>query len=299
MITKRNEKQNIPEEMVLVPEGKFLMGSTEDDVKKLLELDSNVEASRFDVEVPQRKVYLSAYLIDKCPVTNTDYKKFIESGGYKQRDCWSKAGWDYISQTKPLDSGNLDSTMGGEDDCPVTNISWYEAEAFAKYVGKRLPTEAEWEKAARGTDGKVYPWGNEFDKAKLNCSEARIEKTTPVVKYVQGRSEYGCFDMARNVWEWTADWFDSQYYRSAPDRDPQGPDKAEDDPFFGRPEDVGTSIYEIEPPGEGRDTLSGCRVLRGGSWSGGGVIHIRCANRDYDEPDYKNETIGFRCARSI
>ncbi len=299
MITKRNEKQNIPEEMVLVPEGKFLMGSTEDDVKKLLELDSNVEASRFDVEVPQRKVYLSAYLIDKCPVTNADYKKFIESGGYKQRDCWSKVGWDYISQIKPLDSGNLDSTMGGEDDCPVTNISWYEAEAFAKYVGKRLPTEAEWEKAARGTDGKVYPWGNEFDKAKLNCSEARIEKTTPVVKYVQGRSEYGCFDMAGNVWEWTADWFDSQYYRSAPDRDPQGPGKAEDDPFFGRPEDVGTSIYEFEPPEEGGDTLSDCRVLRGGSWSGGGVVHIRCANRDYDEPDYRNETIGFRCARSI
>ncbi len=299
MITKRNEKQNIPEEMVLVPEGKFLMGSTEDDVKKLLELDSNVEASRFDVEVPQREVYLSAYLIDKCPVTNADYKKFIESGGYKQRDCWSKVGWDYISQIKPLDSGNLDSTMGGEDDCPVTNISWYEAEAFAKYVGKRLPTEAEWEKAARGTDGKVYPWGNEFDKAKLNCSEARIEKTTPVVKYVQGRSEYGCFDMAGNVWEWTADWFDSQYYRSAPDRDPQGPGKAEDDPFFGRPEDVGTSIYEFEPPEEGGDTLSDCRVLRGGSWSGGGVVHIRCANRDYDEPDYRNETIGFRCARSI
>ena len=299
MITKRNEKQNIPEEMVLVPEGQFLMGSTEEDVKKLLELDSNVEASRFDVEVPQREVYLSGYLIDKCPVTIAEYKKFIESGGYKKRDYWSKAGWDYILQTKPLDGDDLNSTMGGEDDCPVVNISWYEAEAFAKYAGKRLPTEAEWEKAARGTDGKVYPWGNEFDKTKLNCSEARIEKTTPVVKYTEGRSEYGCFDMAGNVWEWTADWFDSQYYRSAPERDPQGPDKAEDDPFFGRPEDVGTSIYEFEPPGEGGDTLSGCRVLRGGSWSGGGVVHIRCANRDYDEPDYKNETIGFRCARSI
>ncbi|MFV1975499.1 MAG: formylglycine-generating enzyme family protein [Candidatus Scalindua sp.] len=299
MIAKCDEKQNIPEEMVLVPEGSFLMGSTEDDINKLLELDSNVEASRFDVEVPQRKVCLGAYLIDKYPVTNAEYKKFIESGGYKQRDYWSNAGWDYVLQIKPLDGDDLNSAMDSDDGCPVVNVSWYEAEAFAKYMGKRLPTEAEWEKAARGTDGRVYPWGNEFDKTKLNCSESRIEKTTPVDKYLQGRSEYGCFDMAGNVWEWTADWFDSQYYRSASDRDPQGPDKAEDKPFFGRPEDVGTSIYELEPAEAGSGTLSDCKVLRGGSWSGGGVVHIRCANRDYDEPDYRNETIGFRCARSV
>jgi formylglycine-generating enzyme required for sulfatase activity len=299
MITKRNEKQNIPEEMVLIPEGQFLMGSTEDDINKLLELDRNVEASRFDVEVPQREVCLGAYLINKYPVTNAEYKKFIESGGYKQRDYWSNAGWDYVLQIKPLDGDDLNSAMDSDDGCPVVNVSWYEAEAFAKYTGKRLPTEAEWEKAARGTDGRVYPWGNEFDKTKLNCAESRIERPTPVVKYLQGRSEYGCFDMAGNVWEWTADWFDSQYYRSAPGRDPQGPAKAEDKPFFGRPEDVGTSIYELEPASAGSGTLSDCKVLRGGSWSGGGVVHIRCANRDYDEPDYRNETIGFRCARSI
>jgi formylglycine-generating enzyme required for sulfatase activity len=299
MITKRNEKQNIPEEMVLIPEGQFLMGSTEDDINKLLELDRNVEASRFDVEVPQREVCLGAYLINKYPVTNAEYKKFIESGGYKQRDYWSNAGWDYVLQIKPLDGDDLNSAMDSDDGCPVVNVSWYEAEAFAKYMGKRLPTEAEWEKAARGTDGRVYPWGNEFDKTKLNCAESRIERPTPVVKYLQGRSEYGCFDMAGNVWEWTADWFDSQYYRSAPGRDPQGPAKAEDKPFFGRPEDVGTSIYELEPASAGSGTLSDCKVLRGGSWSGGGVVHIRCANRDYDEPDYRNETIGFRCARSI
>jgi len=299
MITKRNEKQNIPEEMVHIPEGPFLMGSTENDINKLLELDSNVEAGRFDVEVPQREVYLGAYLIDKCPITNAEYKKFIESGGYEQRDYWSKSGWDYVLEIKPLDGDGLNSAMDGEEDCPVVNVSWYEAKAFAKYMGKRLPTEAEWEKAARGTDGRVYPWGNEFDKTKLNCSESRIEKPTPVTKCPQGQSFYGCFDMAGNVWEWTADWFDSQYYRSAPDKDPQGPDKAEDKPFFGRPEDVGTSIYEFEPPEEGSGTLSDCKVLRGGSWSGGGVVHIRCANRDYDEPDYRNETIGFRCARSL
>ncbi|HJO48765.1 MAG TPA: SUMF1/EgtB/PvdO family nonheme iron enzyme, partial [Candidatus Scalindua sp.] len=258
--------------------------------------DRNVEASRFDVEVPQREVYMSAYLIDKSPVTNAEYRKFIESGGYKQKNFWSDAGWDYVQQAKPLDSDSVHSAMDGEDDCPVVNVSWYEAEAFAKYVGKRLPTDAEWEKAARGTDGRIYPWGNEFDKAKLNCAESKIEKPTPVARFPDGISGYGCFDMAGNVWEWTADWFDSQYYSSAPDRDPQGPVKAEDKPFFGRPEDVGTSIYELEPSKAGSSMLSDCKVLRGGSWNGGGVIHIRCANRDYDEPDYKNDTIGFRCA---
>ncbi len=296
MVARNDEKQKLPEGMVLIPEGPFLMGSTEEDINKVLELDRNVEASRFDVEVPQREVYMSAYLIDKYPVTNAKYRKFIESGGYKQRDFWSDAGWDYVQQSKPLDSDGVHSALDGEDDCPVVNVSWYEAEAFAKYAGKRLPTEAEWEKAARGTDGRIYPWGNEFDKTKLNCAESKIEKPTPVTKFPEGISGYGCFDMAGNVWEWTADWFDSQYYRSAPDRDPQGPAKAEDKPFFGRPEDVGTSIYDLEPAEAGDSTLSDCKVLRGGSWNGGGVIHIRCANRDYDEPDYKNDTIGFRCA---
>ncbi len=299
MVTKSNIKQNIPKDMVLVPEGPFLMGSTEEDIEKLLELDRNVEAGRFEVEVPQREVNLSAYLIDKYPVTNAEYKKFIESGGYEQREFWSKLGWDYVLLSKPLDNGDLSSVMDGEDDCPVVNVSWYEAEAFANYIGKRLSTEAEWEKAARGTDGRVYPWGNEFDKSKINSAESKIEKPTPVTKYSQSTSEYGCFDMVGNVWEWTADWYDSQYYRCAPDKDPQGPAKAENEPFFGRPEEVGTSIYELEPSKAGSSTLSNCKVLRGGSWNGAGVVHIRCANRDYDEPDYKNDTIGFRCAMSL
>jgi len=293
-----NEKQGIPEGMVLIPEGLFLMGSTKQDIDKLLELDRNIETVRLDNEIPQREVFMSAYLIDKYPVTNAEYKKFIESDGYGQKVFWSDAGWQYISQSHPLENGDTDVILNGEGDCPAVNVSWYEAEAFAKWAGKRLPTEAEWEKAARGTGGRMYPWGNTFEKINLNCSESKNEKPAPVTKYPQGQSPYGCFDMAGNVWEWTADWYDSQYYGSAPEKDPQGPKDAEADPYYGQPEEVGVSVYDLEPS-TGSKTLSGCKVLRGGSWSGAGIVHVRCANRDYDEPIYKNDTMGFRCAKSL
>ena len=288
----------MPEDMILIPEGTFFMGSTSQNIEDLLKTDRTIEAERLEGEMPQREVFLSAYLIDKYPVTNAQYKKFIESGGYTQKTCWSEAGWQYVSQTNPLGSGDLDNVMNGEPDCPVVNVSWFEAEAFARWAGKRLPTEAEWEKAARGTDGRIYPWGNEFDKTRLNCAEAKFEKPTAVTRYSQGQSVYGCFDMAGNVWEWVADWYDSQYYRHAPNKDPRGPTMGEENPYFGRPEEVGISIYELRPsPTSG--ALSPCKVLRGGSWNGSGVVHVRCANRDYDEPAYKNDTIGFRCAKSI
>lgn len=298
MIRINEARQNAPEDMILIPEGSFLMGSAKEDIDRLSDLDRNIDTERLKNEIPPREVYLSAYLIDKYPVTNAKYKQFIESGGYTQKPFWSDAGWEYVLQANPLENNDLDSVLKGEPDCPTVNISWYEAEAFAKWAGKRLPTEAEWEKAARGTDGRIYPWGNEFDKTRLNCAEAKIEKPTPVTKYPQGQSVYGCFDMAGNVWEWTADWYDSQYYRYAPNKDPQGPNVAEENPYFGRPENVGVSIYELKPsPTSG--TLSGCKVLRGGSWNGSGFVHVRCTNRDYDEPTYKNDTIGFRCARSL
>lgn len=283
--------------MILIAEGLFFMGSTKQDITNLLELDHNIEAERLENEIPQHKVYLNAYLIDKYPVTNAQYKKFIESGGYMQKTFWSDDGWQYIVQTKPLENNELDGAFHDQADCPVVNISWYEAEAFASWAGKRLPTEAEWEKAARGTDGRIYPWGNEFDKTRLNCAEAKIEKPTAVTKYPQGQSIYGCFDMAGNVWEWTADWYDSQYYRYTSDKNPQGPTMAEKNPYFGRPEEVGISIYDLKPSPTSK-ALSGCKVLRGGSWNGSGIVHIRCSNRDYDEPTYKNDTIGFRCAKS-
>ncbi|MDR4509077.1 MAG: formylglycine-generating enzyme family protein [Candidatus Brocadiaceae bacterium] len=293
------KNQNIPSNMIIIPEGPFYMGSTKQDIEKLLDLDRNVEMARFENEVPQRKVSLSAYLIDKYPVTNAEYKNFIDSGGYLKKELWSEDGWSYLLKENPLEGDGLNCFFKTEEqDCPVVNVSWYEADAFARWAGKRLPTEAEWEKAARGTDGRIYPWGNEFEISRLNCSEAKIEKPTPVTKYPQGQSVYGCFDMAGNVWEWTADWYDSHYYQNAPNKDPQGPAVAEDDPYFGRPEEVGVSIYELKPSPSGKKLME-CKVLRGGSWNGSGIIHIRCSNRDYDEPAYKNDTIGFRCARSL
>ena len=211
MIKINTSARNNSVDMVVIPEGPFLMGSTKEAIERLLDLDRNIETERLENEMPQREVFLSAYFIDKYPVTNAQYKKFIESGGYTQKALWSNAGWQYILESKPLESNDLDAVFKGEPDCPVVNVSWYEAETFAKWAGKRLPTEAEWEKAARGTDGRIYPWGNEYDKMRLNCAESKIEKPTPVTKYSQGQSVYGCFDMAGNVWEWTADWYDSQY----------------------------------------------------------------------------------------
>lgn len=284
--------------MILIPEGTFFMGSTNQDIEDLLKTDRTIEAERLESEMPQREVYVSAYLIDKYPVTNEQYKRFIASGGYTQRAFWSNAGWQYIVQARPQENHELESVLTGEPEYPVVNVSWYEAEAFARWTGKRLPTEAEWEKAARGTDGRRYPWGNVFDKTRLNCAEAKLERPTSVTQYPQGQSVYGCFDMVGNVWEWVADWYDSQYYRHAPTKDPQGPTMGEKNPYFGRPEEVGISIYELKPSPASK-ALSPCKVLRGGSWNGSGVVHVRCANRDYDEPAYKNDTIGFRCARSL
>src|SRR5574341_72261 len=126
------EIQNIPEDMVLIPEGLFLMGSTKQEIDKLLDFDRNIEAERLENEFPQREVYLSAYLIDKYPVTNAQYKKFIESGGYSQKAFWSDAGWQYILQSNPLENNDLDNILTGEPNCPAVNISWYEADAYAK-----------------------------------------------------------------------------------------------------------------------------------------------------------------------
>lgn len=191
--------------MVLVPAGSFLFG-------------------------PERKEEIIDYdfYIDKYPVTNKDFWKFIERTSFKP-----KAGKKYfreMAKEKP--------------EHPVTSVSWYEASLYAAWVEKRLPTSREWEKAARGTDGRLYPWGNEFSKNKCNCLESKIYDTTPVDHYSSGISPYGCYDMVGNAFEWVYDWALKPRFTPLPKSE-----KVNRGGSYARPKEHCTCIYfESDPP---------------------------------------------------
>jgi iron(II)-dependent oxidoreductase len=224
-------------EMVYVPAGEFLMGSRDDEAPEW--------------ECPQRKVYLDAFWIDKTEVTNAEYRKFAEARDHRNPQHWDDPEFNQPQQ-------------------PVVGVRWADATAYAGWAGKRLPTEAEWEKAARGSDGRRYPWGNEEPgSSRCNLSgsgDGYATVTAPVGSFPSGASPYGCLDMAGNVWEWCADRHDSNYYKYGPTRNPKGPDS-------------GTAW-----------------VIRGGSW-GDISRNVRCANRIFDLPGTGQEFTGFRCAR--
>jgi formylglycine-generating enzyme required for sulfatase activity/tRNA A-37 threonylcarbamoyl transferase component Bud32 len=226
-------------EMAYVPAGEFLMGSKDD---------------RFadDDEHPQHTVYVSEFWIDKTEVANTQYRKCVESG--------------VCRAPTTCDGGEPTYSDSSKADHPVVCVSWWDAKTYCEWAGKRLPTEAEWEKAARGTDGRKYPWGNSLDGSKLNSSRTDdgYECTAPVGSYPEGASPYGALDMAGNVWEWCQDWYDEDYYVSSPQHDPQGPDS-------------GTR-----------------RVVRGGSWTN--YDYDACAaSRHWVNPDFRGYYYGFRC----
>ena len=234
-------------EMILIPAGEFVMGSEDLDNAK-----------------PPHRVYLDAFYIDRYPVTNAEYKKFVDA---TNRDVpFRNAGW-----AKPYEWDRKKRTYpDGKADHPVVLVSWNDAVAYAQWVDGRLLTEAEWEKAASWDDAKkekrVYPWGNEFNANRCNTSESGIGDTTPVGKYSpQGDSPYGVGDIAGNVWEWCADWYGADYYKNSPVHNPQGPN------------------------------LGRYRVLRGGSWNHF-VIGARGAYRFSPDPDYWYSSIGFRVA---
>jgi formylglycine-generating enzyme required for sulfatase activity len=203
--------------MILVPEGPFIMGLPESDF--LAE----------DHEKPQRQVYLSGYWIDVFPVTNARFGRFMMAGGYGDASWWSKEGWAWKCQndiTRPL---QWEKKGWDGPDQPVAGVSWHEADAYARWVGRRLPTDAEWEKAARGTDGRRYPWGNDWPTSKLANFNMFVDRTTPVGLYPEGKSPYGCFDMAGNVNNWVRDWYVSNVGRLGVDlsllRDPHVDDQ--------------------------------------------------------------------------
>ncbi|MEK9142741.1 MAG: SUMF1/EgtB/PvdO family nonheme iron enzyme [Nitrospirota bacterium] len=176
-----------PVDMVKVPKGHFLYGDKKTD-----------ETIDHD------------YWIDKYPVTNEKYRDFIEVDGYENQRYWSPEGWQWKIKNNITCQKYWNDEKWNKPDHPVVGVSYYEAEAYAKWAGKRLPTEQEWEKAARGEDGRQYPWGDEFDKSRCNSEESGIGHTTPVIQYPNGVSTYGCYDMAGNVWEWCDDWFDKK-----------------------------------------------------------------------------------------
>ena len=234
------ERAELParDEMVLIPAGWFLMGS-----------DKKTDRLAYLPELPQRKVYLDAYEIDKFEVTTVQFLKFVLATNRSPLIDWR------------YDGGNFQDTMTAH---PVMHVSWFDADGYCKWAGKRLPTEADWEKAARGTDGRKYPWGEQWDASRANSTDSKLGKTVAVGSYPSGASPYGAQDMAGNVWEWVADWYG--YYQRSPERNPQGPDS-------------GTF-----------------KVLRGGSWNGI-PFALRTAIRSNGTPVSRDYYVGFRCAR--
>jgi formylglycine-generating enzyme required for sulfatase activity len=257
--------------MVLIPSGEFTMGS--------------VSGEGDDNERPQHRVNVSAFYIDRYEVTNAQFRRFIEAGGYTDRNNWSDEGWRWrrnVTEPEYWSDGNPNF---GEvyPQYPVVGVSWYEAEAYARWAGKRLPTEAEWEKAARGTDGRMYPWGNEEPTCERavfrGCGTGPWEMSFGRLRFAcravgscaAGRSPYGVEDMAGNVWEWVADWKDNKYYSKSPVADPPGP------------------------------TTGRYRVVRGGAWNlaTNNLGSARRGNYYNSYPKYRDLFIGFRCARSL
>ncbi len=213
---------------VYIPGGPFILGSN---------------AGNED-ETPQQELTVSSYNIDIYPVTNAEYKEFVDGTGHNPPRTWKEGAYPE-----------------GTADHPVIWVNWQDAQAYCEWAGKRLPTEFEWERAARGTDGRTYPWGDAFDAAKCNSQESGLKTTSPVGSYADGASPDGLFDMAGNVWEWTADWY--QGYRG--------------------------TRYELSRYG------TQFKVLRGGSWFDAQDA-VRSTVRKSFDPNQGFSTIGFRCA---
>ena len=201
--------------MVKVPAGPFLMGSTDQQIATVVSQGANADWVKN--EQPQHSLNLPDYWIGKTEVTNAQFRPFVEGDGYTNQAYWTAAGWAWRQAEKITQPDCWDNATFNGDTQPVVCVSWFEAVAYCRWLSKqtgiefRLPSEAEWEKAARGSDGRIYPWGNTWDASVVNSSESNLQKTTPVGSYPKGASPYGAMDMAGNVWEWCATQWRKDY----------------------------------------------------------------------------------------
>ena len=245
-----------PTNAILIPTGAFIMGT---DIEAFYGTAlANSEHAKLD-EAPMHIRYLEAYFIEQYPVTNAEYAVFVQETDHPPPPHWRNGNF------APEDA-NL----------PVVHVSWYDSEAYAQWAGKRLPTEAEWEKACRGPDGRIYPWGNIFVSEESESTETVPETSEILTAHLTAIgvrpaivSPYGVGDVVGNVWEWTADWYQ---------------------PY--------TDIKRLKNGGSLDDRH---KTLRGGSWlevrDGTAKRYFRCANRLHAPPDYTAGNIGFRCVR--
>jgi formylglycine-generating enzyme required for sulfatase activity len=253
------------EEWCFVPGGPFPMGT-----------DSELEPGQKAHESPRICPDISSYDIMRTPVTVAQFTRFIAQGGYTNREVWSAEGWSWRAR-----EGLESPRFFGVDERhewqgyltpsrPVVGVSWFEADAYARWIGTRLPTEAEWEKAARGTDARRYPWGDEWLTDAAGYREHGPRCTVPVGVFPRGESPYGVLDMSGCIWQWCRDLYAPDAYVEAHRRDPEGPAQG-------------------APPMR--------RVVRGGAWNTL-AWSLRCANRNCYLPTARFSNLGFRCVRA-
>ena len=269
------ELSPVPDDMTYIPYGVTVIGIDKEPAVDVPEIQETPYQRRmsmpwsretFHDEGPSHRVLLNSYLIDTYEVSNGKYERFMKTTGHP-----APAYWDDPRLNKP--------------DQPVVGVNWYDAQAFCAWEGKRLPTEAEWENAARGPDGFRYPWGNTFDARYVNYGKHR-DATMPVDSMPDGASPYGLHHMAGNVFEWVGDWYDPTYYSTQPfSKNPSGPSTPV---WLG-----GTGTYVD------RLTVGAKKVIRGGSWIAA-KQSVTTTHRFWNHPQNNSYGVGlgFRCAKT-
>jgi len=253
--------------MALIPEGNFVMGGEDDDLKLV---------------APFHEVYVDAFYMDVYEITNEQFSRFLND--VKPSEGKNNKRWNWLVIRDDLETEERFSwwpteiiyengkyiALEGHKNHPVLTVSWYAADEYCKWAGKRLPTEAEWERAARGgLKKKRFPWGDEIPTGGLIFDRVwndniQAAPTGPVGNYLP--NGYGLYDMAGNVWEWVYDWFDPKYYEKSPPQNPKGPDSGD------------------------------LKVLRGGAWHNHAMA-LRVAIRNTEDPMATSDGVGFRCAK--